>query len=428
MQSALVRPASTAVLTGSRLVLAAATFNMVLCFISTRSGLHISNAVVILFELMILGAGLFAARSRITERAVRITGVTTMLLIGLKFVNPGLDLKILHDLGIMYIFYELGMLASAQEGNRTLWIVMAIVLPIGLFELLLPGQFGTMFDVWSYYVDKGVISQTTVNYSNTTLFISGNRGSAMSRTFFPSLFGSHRVSSIFLEPVSMGNFSVIVFAWCLSTRIGKLWSRILLVALGAFCFVLGDSRFASACWLVMLALRMMPLHRSRFVVFCLPLLVMLALLVNGSLHELPGVVPSIMGDNFAGRLLFSGRLLDYWNLQQWLALSPSPVYTADTGYAYVINNLSLPLALFFLGVFAFLKPRTPEAASMKAMIAVYMAASLCIGANMFTIKTAALCWFLYGTANAVSADGSSAIRTFLSRRPRIVPRSAVTIQ
>ena len=156
MQSALVRPASTAVLTGSRLVLAAATFNMVLCFISTRGGLHISSAVVILFELVILGAGIFAARSRITERAVRITAVTTMLLIGLKFVNPGLDLKILHDLGIMYIFYELGMLASAQEGNRTLWIVMAIVLPIGLFELLLPSQFGTMFDVWSYYVDKGV--------------------------------------------------------------------------------------------------------------------------------------------------------------------------------------------------------------------------------------------------------------------------------
>jgi putative polymerase len=126
--------------------------------------------------------------------------------------------------------------------------------------------------------------------------------------------------------------------------------------------------------------------------------------------------------------LFSGRLLDFWNLQQWLALSPSQVYTADTGYAYVINNLGLPLALFFLGIFAFLKPRTPEAASMKAMIAVYMAASLCIGANMFTIKTAALCWFLYGAANAVSTDGRPAIRTFFSRRPRIMPRSAVSIQ
>jgi hypothetical protein len=39
--------------------------------------------------------------------------------------------------------------------------------------------------------------------------------------------------------------------------------------------------------------------------------------------------------------------------------------------------------------------------SMKAMISVYMATSLCIGANMFTIKTAALLWFLYGTTNAV---------------------------
>ena len=39
---------------------------------------------------------------------------------------------------------------------------------------------------------------------------------------------------------------------------------------------------------------------------------------------------------------------------------------------------------------------------MKAMIIVYMATSLCIGANMFTIKTAALAWFLYGAASVVS--------------------------
>jgi len=143
------------------------------------------------------------------------------------------------------------------------------------------------------------------------------------------------------------------------------------------------------------------LHRSRLVIFCLPLLAMFVLLIVGSLHEMPGVQPSILTDDFPGRLLFSGRLLDYWNLPQWFGFAASQVYTSDTGYAYVVNNLGLPLALFLLGIFAIQTPRTPEALSMKAMITVYMATSLCIGANMFTIKTAALCWFLYGAANTM---------------------------
>ena len=92
-------------------------------------------------------------------------------------------------------------------------------------------------------------------------------------------------------------------------------------------------------------------------------------------------------------------MLDYWGLPQWFGLQASQVYTSDTGYAYVVNNLGLPLTLFLLGIFAFHRPKTPEAISMKAIIAVYMATSLCIGANMFTIKTAAICWFLYGAAN-----------------------------
>jgi putative polymerase len=395
------RSVAVAPQSGSYLVFTALCFNMVLCFISTLGHIHMSNAVVIVCEMTILTTGLCAIRRLISDQAVRVSGVMAAFLIGLHFINPGLDLKILHDIAIMYIFYELGTLASALEGHRVLWIAMAIIIPIGLFEALFPTQFGAMFDVWSYYVDKGVISTSTINYSHTTAFISGSRAGQESRTFFPFLLGPARFSSVFLEPVSMGNFSVIAFAWCLSTRIGSWQTRGLLVALAASCAVLADSRFAFACWGLMLAFRMSPFWRSGFAVFCLPLLTMLGLLVAGTLHELPGVVPAIAIDDFPGRLLFSGRLLDYWGLPQWFGLEASQVYTSDTGYAYVINNLGLPLTLFLLGIFAFHRPKTSEAISMKAMIAVYMATSLCIGANMFTIKTAAICWFLYGAANVM---------------------------
>jgi len=416
MQAASARTLNPIHHAGPRLVLAAVSFNTALCFFSTQSSRHISNAEVAAVEIMIMAAGLYFCRHLVSAQAMRIAGLITLFVIGLKFINTGLELKILHDIGITYIFYELGRATSIRESNRVLWIVMAIVLLVAAFEVLLPTQFGKVFDVWSYYVDKGVISATTINYSKTTSFISGSRGGQEARSFLPSILGAQRFSSVFLEPVSMGNFSVITFAWCLSTKLGDWRLRALLVGCAAACFVLADSRFAAACWMLMLLFRMTPLHRSRFVIFCLPLLALLALLVNGSLHDMPGVVPAIVNDDFPGRLLFSGRLLDSWGFTQWFALAPSAVYTSDTGYAYVINNLGLPLALLLLGAFAFHKPATPEGLAMKAMVTVYMAASLCIGANMFTIKTAALCWFLYGAASSLAAPVKNTARIRLARR------------
>jgi putative polymerase len=409
---------------GPRIVIAALLFNLVLCFIQTRNWVQIANPEIAACELVIMLAGFSLMRQRITEVAMRIMGVIVVYEIGIKLINPGLDLKILHDVAIMYIFYEIGTMYSVEAGNRLLWTAMAIVLVVGFFELLSPALFGDVFDVWDYYVNKGVIGQDVVNYSQTNLFLSGNRGAAASRTFFPGLLGPHRVSSVFLEPDSLGNFAAIAFAWCLSTSIGKRSVRAVLFGLAMLCFVLADSRFASGCCLLMLILRF-TIFRSKFIVFLLPVMMMSALTVVGSIHELPGVVPSIQGDNLAGRLLFSGRLLNYWDVQQWFGFAASPVYTADTGYAYVINNLGLPLALFLLGIFAAFPCRSKEAMIMKAMISVYFATSLCIGASVFTIKTAALLWFLYGTTNAVSRAEPyyGPIMKAVRRRPLVAARS-----
>ncbi len=354
-----------------------------------------------LFELVILMGGLFAIRHHLTSGAVQISGLIALYLISAKLINPGLDLKILHDIAIIYIFYKLGTLASIETGNRTLWTIMMIVLAVGFFELLLPATFSQFFDVWSYYVDKGTIGQNVVNYSHSNLFVSANRGSLEARTFLPGLLGTHRVSSVFLEPVSMGNFASITFAWCLSISSGKRWNQVILILLAAVCIVLSDSRFGSVCCMIMLFLRFILPVKSGFVVFLMPVLTVFALTITGAFHEMPGVLPSIQEDNFPGRLLFSGRLLDYWNLRQWLGIAASQVYTSDTGYAYVINNLGLPLSLFLLAIFAAYMTKSKEAVTMKAMIGVYLATSLCVGASVFSIKTAALLWFLYGTTNSV---------------------------
>ncbi len=392
------KPATTI---GHWLVLTAVTFNLLLCFINSRHWLSVGSGQIILAEMLILFAGFVAIRSSLSKKLVWIALLISLYLLALDSINADLDLKILHDLGIMVVFYRLGTLTSIEAGNRLLWIVMLIVLAIGFFELLLPDLFGEIFDVWSYYVNKGVIDQDTVKLSQSNLFISGNRGGDATRTFFPQLLGSHRVSSVFLEPDSLGNFATIAFAWCLSTASGSTRSRVLFLLCACLCFVLPDSRFASICCVIMLAAKFLLPNRSNLLVFMIPLAVLFALLIAGSVSPMPGgILPCIIDDDFSGRLIFSGRLLDYWHLPQWLGLAASQVYTADTGYAYFINNLGLPLTLYLLAAFACSFELGTAAKTMKTMISIYFATALCVGASVFTIKTAALLWFLYGATNA----------------------------
>ena len=69
---------------GPRLVMVALLFNMLLCLISTRAGIHMSNAVVIAVELGILSVGLYAMRQRVSAQAAQIAALLCVLLVGLK--------------------------------------------------------------------------------------------------------------------------------------------------------------------------------------------------------------------------------------------------------------------------------------------------------------------------------------------------------
>ncbi|WP_194300067.1 polysaccharide polymerase [Acetobacter musti] len=387
--------------TGTALTVLASIFNVILCLISTRGLLYTSSSVVAVAEMLILGAGFFVIRRTISRRIVIITGLSVAYMIGAKLINPALSLKIIHDFAIAYIFYQVGMISGLSQARSAVWITMTLTLAMGVFEMASPVVFGQFFNIWQYYTQKGALSATTINYSQTTFFASGDRV-GVKRTFFSSLLGPHRVSSIFLEPVSMGNYATIIFAWCLATCRNRRGQRqILLFILSFVCIVLTDSRFGSACCIVMALFRLSPLRGSSLVAFLLPICVATLLTVTGSMHEIPGWAPSIMNDDFSGRLLFSGQLMDYWNLPEWFALAPSAVYTADTGYAYIFSNLGIPFALVYLALFAFSKSASRTAAIMKTNISVYFSASLCIGASIFSIKTAALLWLLYGATQSI---------------------------
>ncbi len=382
-------------------ILAAMLFNITLCFLNTKHMMAAGSTQVIAIEMAILAVGLLAARNLVGEGAVRLSAVAVACLLALKLINSDLDLKIVHDLAIILVFYLLGRVCPVPLAGRLVGVLLVLVIAIGLVEWLLPTVFESMFDIWGYYLDKGSLDASTVNYSNTKLFVSGQRSADAGRTLLPAVFGIHRISSIFLEPVSLGNFAIICLAWLLSMPPRSAGMRLTMAMAVGLCVVFPDSRFAAAACVMMVLYRMTPFHRSPAVAFLLPVAAVIGLVIYGGQGHDIGIAPRLLDDDFSGRLLFSGQLLSSWSWRQWLGLAASPIYTADTGYAYAIVNMGLPLAIALWFAFAMTPVASRQGQTMRGMIALYITLSLCVGASVFSIKTAALCWFLYGVTTQV---------------------------
>ena len=391
------------------LVVAAATsFNFFLCLLNTR-GIHIGNVQIAACELFLIGTAALLARDAITRQAVLCAGIIGGYILLLKLVNDGLDLKIARDLLIPFVFYALGSCArSDEEGDLTICLLTALVLAVGLYEFLAVDSFQHYLNIADYYVAKGVGDQQHVGFEGTNLVASGMRpGGLESRTLFPAL-GAHRISSIFLEPVSAANFGLIGCIWF----IGRLKARPLLsmavIGLSLVIIVLADGRFAVGTAVIIAAVYCVPqIARRRLIVFLLPVAVLGALFLVYALSS-----HAYDGSTLHGRLVLSASILLSWGPFQWFGLEPSPRYTSDTGYAYMFANFGILPAFILWSIFAFQPEKSKAAGRLRVSIAICCALSLGISESMFTIKTAALLWYIYGVASRKRADEHFESRNF----------------
>src|SRR5262249_34533608 len=111
------------------------------------------------------------------------------------------------------------------------------------------------FNIISYYISRGSVNSDEIEWLSTTLFVSGIRPEG--RSLLPFL-GDHRVSSIFLEPVSPGNFAVTLFFWALvrSFHEKKIYYGIFFMAI--FLTVMADNRFGAYLCVAALAASFLP--------------------------------------------------------------------------------------------------------------------------------------------------------------------------
>ncbi|MGH6951588.1 MAG: hypothetical protein ACREH4_11975, partial [Vitreimonas sp.] len=179
------------------LVVAASLYTAALCLINTHV-MAVSNALVAVCDGAILLAALVLALRGGPRWLWILLLALAVNFLALAALSERLELKAVRDPLVLVTFAALGWrYGSFARARAAFFIVAAIVLAVGLLELIAPGLYTEALNVLQFYNARGMVAAHDLARLDSDFFISGTR--AGERMLLP-LLGDHRVSSIFLEP------------------------------------------------------------------------------------------------------------------------------------------------------------------------------------------------------------------------------------
>jgi putative polymerase len=374
------------------LLLAVVMHHWLLCLLHNK-GISVSVARVAMAEMVIYIACVPLLLARLSLRSL-ITVFAVLGACGLFALLRGgyFDAKAARDLMIPLVFFWAGR-SFGQNGrslDRPLLAIAAVVVFIGLVQAVIPTLYNSLFNTFNYYVSLGGINSAAAQVSGQAVTLNGMRPEGIGRTLLPQVLGAQRVSSVFLEPVSLGNFAVILLGWGLA-KPGAQWrTSAWFIAAALVCIVLADSRFGFYMTGLLVLLRLVLHGGAHFIGIVFPALGALLLLALAT--YMPGA-----GDNLIGRMTVSGQFLLGFDHLSLLGLRDFATNFGDMGYAYVFSRFSLIGAGLMWICFYALPLHDETARRFRAYMAAYMTLILCVsGTSLFALKTAGVMWFALG--------------------------------
>ncbi len=373
------------------------SYQLWLCALQTHLGLG-GNAMVILAELALV---VTCAALQARQVPVSLAAVLTLLLangVALAVARGDVDAKILRDLLAPVLFLGLGWrFAGLETGDRVLRWAIWLVLAFAAFEFWALDLFTRLFDVYGYYLARGVGDASMAEYRTDKLVASGIRPEGIGRTLLPFL-GPHRASSVFIEPVSLGNFATICAAWGLARDRAQWRQGAFFVIAALVMLVFSDSRFGLGAIGLMVFLRLALVRGSEGVAILFPLFALAGLVgaawLNGTAYS----------DSYAGRLAVTGHVLLGMGLDQYFGVAPitDPFY--DMGYPYLLSRNGVLATLLLWAAWWLMPLANDTGRRFRALAALYVSLILCVsGTSVFALKTSAMLWFLMGCLGASGA-------------------------
>jgi putative polymerase len=376
-------------------VLGGLTFNLFLCFVNTRV-MGISDTHVMLMEMAVTGTAFLAAMDRRAGLYLFLAIFLTymVLLFQLRHEN---DIKAIRDVLNPVIFYALGSrIKDIKLADKLALISAIIALVFAFFEYFLLEIYLDWFNVLGYYISRGTVTLQESYGATRGLFISGNRPEP--RTLLPFL-GQQRVSSVFLEPVSMGNFGAILYAWGLFRREFKYRWFLMIAALTLITFA--DARFGLSTCIMMTILSPFFRFIPRPVWLVMPFLSL-------SIFAAYGLITGTNSgpNDIAGRFASTAHIMTSLPMGVVFGYEAYDKFTADSGFAYTLTKFGIWGFVGLWATFVMLPFKNARAWQFHSMMIIYLLLILIISNSFYSVKTAALMFFLLGTASAVDFPDS----------------------
>jgi len=373
-------------------VIGALTFNALLALVNAQL-MPVSRTHVIMAEIALLCAAIGLIALRFSREMMPWIALLLLILFfhaALSAVTLSFNPKHVRDAALIPIFIMLGMASARMNLVRLVVFIQMLILSVLIYEGLEPHSFGQTFNIIGYYISTRDFAVADFWNTELGLFISATRPSERVTLAFTGL---HRMSSIFLEPVSLGNYCIVVTAITIA-----LWKRMtllqkLFLSLTTLIILLGsDGRLAIATSAVLLfGAWMFPRLPTYSNVLYLPGLLVAAWfavwLLGLQWHQ----------DTFSGRLALSMGQLGRLNIPALLGLDPHFLVGADSGVSYLVLTQSLIGAIFlWLFISLGITQQTRAGVVFAHAVCISIAFSLLVSYSIFSIKSAALLWFAYG--------------------------------
>jgi putative polymerase len=385
------------------LLWASALLNIILCFIDTNL-FRVSQTLVIAGEAVILAAAVALPFTDSDRRPGRWDLLLLMLLVNwviLSLLRGVADPKFYRDVAIIPIFILAGIACRGDKLHSSIFRLHLVILAFAIWEAASITSFTSIFNVSNYFLHTRSLP-TDDWWIDNGLFLSSVRPDA--RFLFPDL-PIHRLSSIFLEPVSLGNYVVIATLWLVGFWRHMPRKMVIVAAIANVLLLIGcDSRLATvACLILLVAAPFKKYLSSTVAVLTAPAVIAATFLAVALLHLRPGT------DDFAGRLAYGVATLQGFGIEDFTGISIGQIEkTGDAGFAYLINSQSLLMAMLLWTLVFARRLVTPESRYIHFAVALYLSLNLIVSWSLFSIKTASLLWFLLGRAIALDRDAGAA--------------------
>ena len=365
-----------------------------------NSYMPLSFAHVAITEIAILGCALLYVLNRGIYREDMIVIVFVAFNIAMaayiSLVNKAIFVDFLRNALIICCFALLGTYANKRTIIVTFRIACLMVLVVLIVETWWTKVYEDFFEPANYFRNTRGLEQ--ISFGGSKLF----QNSLKIPGRFSFNIADHRTSSLFMEQVSLANFSGVLLIFLISMfKEAKTFDRLLFMFTIVLILVTNDSRtmlmFAGMCYV---GYYVFPHLNKSVTLLTMPLVVVAGFLVYI-------VSPDAVGDDLDGRVVLTIKKLIELDIPSFIGLGLQNIAELmDSGYVYVIvaSTIFGFLALWLFVSF-FPAARTAEQKRCAYSLSIFIFMNMMIGGTaVFSIKIAGLLWLLVGYMNV--SDGA----------------------